>query len=203
MAKDTDNGAFRIDAKLAAQMTPEVIDAAIRLIAERNSGKLQYPTNAHGVPEYRSVVLRLDHLFFDRAKVGLSIQKMVMSCEEPYDAIMALMAYYADDLNHVTFKTLLEWKNNCLTDVLVYFAPKNERDIAGGPIFEVVIGMDLHNRISRDKDKGKFSYLATRDVILDAIDKVIARAAATKQSLPGLISVSIYDDAEEEIHPAV
>lgn len=194
--------ALRLDASLMKQITPEVINAAIQLVAERNSGRNKYPLNSFGVPEYRSVLLTLDHLFFSRQKQGIDIQKMVMSIEEPYDAMMALFAYYDEQITPATFKTLLEWNQNRLTDVLVYFTPPTVRDVTGNPVFQIVVGVDLYNRIAKDRVKGKFSHLMTRDAILDEVDKAIALAASKKLQTPSLISVAIYEDLEDAAQDA-
>lgn len=188
-----------LSSDLLKQITPEVMEEAVRLVSERAVSKSQrYPVNSKGVPEYRSVVFTVDHIFTSRNTETIGIQKMAFSTEEAQEAALALFDYYGDKLSGFTLSTLLQWRENHLSDVLVYFVPQTVRDRSGESFFQIVCSQDLYSRIGRDMTKGKFSHLMIRETIFDAVEKMILQATVQKAPVPPLVSVAVYDDAAEE-----
>ncbi len=186
---------MKLDADLMSRITPEVIQEALNIVEGKHPKKTKlYPVNSRGIPEYQSVLYTVDHLFWKRNTEGLAVQKMVFSTEQAHEAMLSLMEYYGDRLTKAHLETIMAWRNNSLSDVLVYFPPEGERDKEGLPFCQIVVSVALFDRICRDPAKGAFSHLMVRETIYDELERAFNQAAAMKVKTAPLISVAIYND---------
>lgn len=161
-----------------------------------------YPLNAAGIPDYRTVVIACDHIMLKNTP-ATTIQKMVFSTEEVYEAAINLHAYYGDPITPDVYATLSKVEREQDDLALIHFVPQRFRDRTGLPIFHVVLSVDCYDRIMADLDKGHDSHLLTRNYILNQCELLVESAADTQRRLPSMLALAMFETGEGLNHEVI